>query len=136
MPARKKRRMARSDLLVALVRAGATGDRNLARTSAEALIADERTKQHNVLADRLSGALKAPNGHSPMASPPPETAARSPLTRDLFVERAPQRSLTDLLLPPVARGVRGADRRTAPRRRAPFAWPGATSLHSDGGAAR
>jgi SpoVK/Ycf46/Vps4 family AAA+-type ATPase len=103
-PAGKKRRMARSDLLVALVTAGATGDRNLARTSAEALIADERTKQHNVLADRLSGALKAQmNGHAPMTNPPTETVARGPSTRDLFVERAPQRSLTDLLLPPVTR---------------------------------
>lgn len=100
----KKRRMARSDLLVALVKAGASGDRNLARTSAEALIADERAKQHNVLADRLSGALKAQfNGQTPTAGVPSETAARGPSTRDLFVERSPQRSLADLLLPPVTR---------------------------------
>jgi hypothetical protein len=103
-PAGKKRRMARSDLLVALVKAGATGDRNLARTSAEALIADERAKQHNVLADRLTGALKAQlNGPPPMANPPPETAARGPSTRDLFVERPPQRRLADLLLPTITR---------------------------------
>ena len=96
--------MARSDLLVALVRAGATGDRNLARTSAEALIADERAKQHNVLADRLTGALQARvNGPQPMVSPPSEATARGPSTRDLFVERFPQRSLADLLLPPVTR---------------------------------
>jgi hypothetical protein len=103
-PPGKKRRMARSDLLVALVKAGATGDRNLARTSAEALIADERAKHHNVLADRLSGALKAQtNGHQLMASPPSESAARGPSTRDLLVERAPHRNLADLLLPPVTR---------------------------------
>jgi len=103
-PARKKRRMARSDLLVALVKAGATGDRNLARTSAEALIADERAKQHNILADRLTGALKTQmNGHSPTAGAPAETVARGPSTRDLFVDRAPQRSLADLLLPPITR---------------------------------
>jgi ATP-dependent Zn protease len=96
--------MARSDLLVALVRAGATGDRNLARTSAEALIADERAKQHNVLADRLTGALQAQvNGPPPMVSPPTGTAARGPSTRDLFVEHSPQRRLADLLLPPVTR---------------------------------
>jgi SpoVK/Ycf46/Vps4 family AAA+-type ATPase len=103
-PVGKKRRMARSDLLVALVRAGATGDRNLARTSAEALIADERAKQHKVLADRLTGALQAQiNRPPPMVSPPPETAARGPSTRDPFVERSPQRRLADLLLPPVTR---------------------------------
>jgi SpoVK/Ycf46/Vps4 family AAA+-type ATPase len=96
--------MARSDLLVALVKAGATGDRNLARTSAEALIADERAKQHNVLADRLSGALKSHiNGLPPIAAPHHETSARGPSTRDLFVERAPRRQLSDLLLPPVTR---------------------------------
>jgi ATPase family associated with various cellular activities (AAA) len=100
----KMRRMARNDLLVALVKAGATGDRNLARTSAEALIADERAKQHNVLADRLSGALTAQtNGRPSMASPPPDTSARGPSTRDLFVDRTPQRRLSDLLLPPVTR---------------------------------
>lgn len=102
--ARKKRRMARSDLLVALVKAGASGDRNLARTSAEALIADERAKQHNVLADRLSGALKAQiNGRAPLANSPLESVARGPSTRDLIIERSPQRSLADLLLPPVTR---------------------------------
>jgi SpoVK/Ycf46/Vps4 family AAA+-type ATPase len=96
--------MARSDLLVALVKAGASGDRNLARTSAEALIADERAKQHNVLADRLSGALNAKaNGHAPLAGQPPETTARGPSNRELFVERTPQRRLADLLLPPVTR---------------------------------
>jgi SpoVK/Ycf46/Vps4 family AAA+-type ATPase len=96
--------MARSDLLVALVKAGATGDRNLARTSAEALIADERAKRHNVLADRLSGALKAQlNGQVAMTNAPSETTARGPSTRELLIERTPQRTLSDLLLPPVTR---------------------------------
>jgi ATP-dependent 26S proteasome regulatory subunit len=96
--------MARSDLLVALVKAGATGDRNLARSSAEALIADERAKQHNVLADRLSGALRSQvNGHPPNPHLGPDTSARGPSTRDLFVDRTPQRRLADLLLPPVTR---------------------------------
>ena len=45
--------MARSDLLIALVKAGSSGDRKAVRATAEAIIAEERAKQHNVLADRL-----------------------------------------------------------------------------------
>ena len=100
----KKKRMARSDLLVALVKAGATGDRHLARTSAEALIADEKAKQHTILADRLTAALRTNlNGSHPAAPAPAESPARGPSTRDLFVDRVPQRRLSDLLLPPVTR---------------------------------
>ena len=100
----KKKRMARSDLLVALVKAGATGDRHLARTSAEALIADEKAKQHTILADRLTAALRTNLNGSHSATPAPaESPARGPSTRDLFVDRVPQRRLSDLLLPPVTR---------------------------------
>lgn len=101
---KKKKRMARSDLLVALVKAGATGDRHLARTSAEALIADEKAKQHTILADRLTAALRTNvNGSHSVAPAPMEQSARGPSTRDLFVDRVPQRRLSDLLLPPVTR---------------------------------
>lgn len=101
---KKKKRMARGDLLVALVKAGATGDRHLARTSAEALIADEKAKQHTILADRLTAALRTKvNGSHSTAPAPVEQSARGPSTRDLFVDRVPQRRLSDLLLPPVTR---------------------------------
>lgn len=103
-PEKKKKRMARSDLLVALVKAGATGDRHLARTSAEALIADEKAKQHTILADRLTAALHTNlNGLHSSTSTATTTVARGPSTRDLFVDRVPQRRLSDLLLPPVTR---------------------------------
>ncbi len=104
-PAGKTRRMARSDLLVALVKAGTTGDRHLARTSAEALIADEKAKQHHVLADRLHGALRSAANGVPQPNTPPESAARGPSTRDLFVDRIPKRRLDDLLLPTVTRNA-------------------------------
>ena len=44
--------MARSDLLVSLVKAGSSGDATGARSVAEAIIAEERAKRHNVLAER------------------------------------------------------------------------------------
>jgi hypothetical protein len=46
--------MARSDLLMSLVRAGSRGDRLMFRRTLEALVADERAKNHHVLADRLA----------------------------------------------------------------------------------
>jgi hypothetical protein len=50
--------MARSDLLITLVRAGVAGDRKLLERAVEALVAEERGKQHHVLADRLEGFLQ------------------------------------------------------------------------------
>lgn len=52
--------MPRSDLVVNLVKAGATGDKNLLRTTVEALAAEERAKQHHQLAERLVENLQVP----------------------------------------------------------------------------
>ena len=49
--------MARADLLLKLVEAGSKGDRALFRQTVEAIIAEERKKNHSVLADRLSASL-------------------------------------------------------------------------------
>ena len=46
--------MPRADLLLDLARAGTGGDRLLFRKALEAIIADERAKQHHILADRLA----------------------------------------------------------------------------------
>ena len=45
--------MPRADLIVNLVRAGSQGDQQLFRSTVEAIVAEERAKRHNVLADRL-----------------------------------------------------------------------------------
>ena len=49
--------MARSDLLISLVKAGSRGDVKNVQAAAEAIIAEEKAKNHNVLADRLDKAL-------------------------------------------------------------------------------
>ncbi len=49
--------MARSDLLVELVKAGIIGDHASVRETAEAIAADERAKKHTGVADRISRAL-------------------------------------------------------------------------------
>lgn len=92
--------MARSDLLVSLVRAGTSGDQQLFRKTVEALIAEERSKNHGILAERLTQFLKSPsltgdtNGHSPSS---PNASTRP---SDLWFERIPRKSLGDLILPP------------------------------------
>ncbi|MHC3926295.1 AAA family ATPase [Brevundimonas naejangsanensis] len=50
--------MARSDLIVSLVKAGAAGDRSMFKSTVEAMVADEKARSHHVLADRLQRALQ------------------------------------------------------------------------------
>ncbi|MEZ5958662.1 MAG: ATP-binding protein [Hyphomonadaceae bacterium] len=57
--------MARNDLVLQLVKSGVAGDRDASRRVAEALVADERSKQRSALAERLEGVLKA----APRAAP-------------------------------------------------------------------
>ena len=88
--------MARADLLLDIVRAGARGDLLLFRKALEALVAEERAKQHHVLADRLASYLQQ-NGSSAAAQPAP--VPRNGQASDLFFEVEPQRRLDDLILP-------------------------------------
>ena len=97
--------MARADLLLNLVRAGAKGDHLLFRKSLEALVAEERAKQHHVLADRLAAHLNAGGPPNAGASTPP-TRRNGHLTES-FHELSPVRRLGDLVLPDtVANAVR------------------------------
>ncbi len=91
--------MARADLVLDLVRAGARADQPLFRKALEALITEERAKQHHILADRLAAHLQ-PNGRrnaTPLSTP----ARRDGPMTDLFHEMAPERRLDDLVLPEV-----------------------------------
>jgi hypothetical protein len=54
--------MARANLLIDIVRAGTEGNQEFFRRALEALITEERSKQHHVLADRLGVHLQL-NGH-------------------------------------------------------------------------
>lgn len=88
--------MARADLLVDLVRAGARGDQNLFRRVVEALMADERGKQHNVLADRLSAVLQSA---STVSTPQMGTASATRFQPvDFFYTVDPLKKLSDLYL--------------------------------------
>lgn len=87
--------MARSDLLVGLVQHGLTGDKNRFKKTVEAIIAEERQKQHNVLAERLSELLASPTQEVPRPSPVMTVDQRIDA---LVREVAPQRRLEHLVL--------------------------------------
>lgn len=88
--------MARSDLLLNLVRAGSAEDPEGFRRTVEAMAAEERAKNHHVLADRLEATLHSTPlrgaGGAVRAS-----ALRSPLP--FLAEREPIRGLSELVLP-------------------------------------
>ena len=88
--------MARSDLLVSLVQAGASGNSKELATTVEAIIAEERAKQHNVLADRLVRALRSNGGVRRTGYLAVEAGVRA---RDYILETVPQKRLEDLVLP-------------------------------------
>ena len=89
--------MARSDLLISLVRAGAAGDREALRSTTEALVADERAKKHYIVADRLQRALSA------VPVTPPALTASSPHLnpsngREAILEVTARLQIDDLIL--------------------------------------
>lgn len=86
--------MARADLLLDLVRAGARGEQPLFHKALEALIAEERAKQHHILADRLTGYLNQSEPPKPVSTP----LYRNGVTTNFFFELNPTRSMGDLIL--------------------------------------
>ena len=88
--------VARADLLLSLVRAGAKGDNASFRKAIEALIAEERSKQHHIFADRLAAHLSQNGGalNTPMVG-----GVRNGQPTELFYEVEPRRNLQDLVLP-------------------------------------
>ena len=92
--------MARSDLLVNLVKSSASGDRHAVQKVVEAIIAEERAKQHNLLADRLTRAIQMNGSNVRGVAPVSDPAARN---REFIAEIVPRRRLEDLILPDVVR---------------------------------
>ena len=89
--------MARADLLINLVKASVSGDQRNVKRTVEAMAAEERAKQHTVLAERLEHAMIANgNGAGKLLQPNPEASQRA---RDFISETTPRRRLEDLELP-------------------------------------
>lgn len=95
--------MPRSDQIINLVRAGSSGDRHSFTRVLESIVAEERKKQHHVLADRLAEYLHLRsngNGHGMHArgAGPQDAAASLSSSIPHTIERIPQRQLSQLVL--------------------------------------
>ena len=93
--------MARSDLIINLVKAGVKGDEAEVRATAEAIAADERSKKHTGVADRISRVLetaKPVNGNN-------HTQSRMRVRDGSggILCREPRRSINTLYLDPIVR---------------------------------
>lgn len=87
--------MPRADLVLKLIQASRRGDDRDVRKAVEALAADERAKNHTILADRMLAQLQGGNGKPNPAS---RVLGRFP-TNSLVAEITPTRCLDDLILP-------------------------------------
>jgi SpoVK/Ycf46/Vps4 family AAA+-type ATPase len=88
--------MARSDLLLQLVQSGNSGDKALFRKAVEAIISEEKSKQHLVLANKLQESLNSSteNGHTQLM-PSKKNENR---IDNLIIETLPQFRFSDLVL--------------------------------------
>ena len=90
--------MARADLLYDLVKYGLVNDNLNFRKVAEAICAEERAKQHGVLANRIEELLRIQN--RPMMRDSLQSMIRNGNgEQNLFIEKNPTRKLEQLLLP-------------------------------------
>jgi SpoVK/Ycf46/Vps4 family AAA+-type ATPase len=88
--------MARSDLLLSLVSAGVSGDQEKLRSTTEALIAEERAKNHNILADRIERTLSS----VPVAAPALMTSRKlAAEEKESILEVEARVQLDQLMLP-------------------------------------
>ena len=87
--------MARSDLLIDLVESERCGDKQRFRMLVEAIIAEERSKQHHLVADRLSEII-TPVGSSDLLARD-EASSR---VGDLLLDVVPRRRVGSLQLKP------------------------------------
>ena len=88
--------MARADLILNLVKAGAQGDQARFQRTVEAFAADERSKKHTILADRLLAQLRTGENGRYLS---PLSPSSNSLPGPLVAEIAPERRIEDLLLP-------------------------------------
>ena len=86
--------MARADLIMNLVKAGVRGDQAQFQKTVEALAADERAKNHGILADRIIAQLQD-NGRGRSIVPPTTRA----FPNHILAEVVPKRRIEDLILP-------------------------------------
>jgi len=90
--------MARADLLCDIIKYGLNGDNVNFRKVAEAICAEERNKQHGVLANRIEEMLRVSN-RMPVRELPGTPYKNGNGEANLVIEKIPERNLDSLLLP-------------------------------------
>ena len=97
--------MARADLLCELIKYGLLNDSTNFRKAAAALCAEERAKQHTILAIKIEDLLKTSRRPISKDSVNP-SILRGPVNgQSLFTEKAPKKRLDHLILPDSVRSV-------------------------------
>ena len=98
--------MARADLLVDLVKYAVTGNKTMIKKVTEAIIAEERNKQHAILADKLENELRKtplPNDNFQRENILQNTGRSLSFdyrAENLISELTPVKKIADLVLPP------------------------------------
>jgi len=90
--------MARADLLCDIIKYGLSSDSINFRKAAEAICAEERAKQHSVLANRIEEMLRITN-KMPMKEASPSALRNGNGEANLVIEKIPDRKLEDIFLP-------------------------------------
>lgn len=85
--------MARADILLSIVKSAIGNDNISLRKAVEALAADERTKNHRILADRLIELMSLNSNQTNKTTPFIQNG-----TRDLVYEINPEKRFSDLVL--------------------------------------
>lgn len=96
--------MARSDLILSVVRSAKAGDRRSFERSVKALIAEERAKSHGVFAGKLEEELRNANGTGGGLNGVSRSLSNS-APASLWTEWEPKRELGTLVLPEHVRGA-------------------------------
>lgn len=97
--------MARSDLITSLVKASALGDQNLVKQTVEAMIAEEKSKQHHLFAEKLSSAYQSGKNSALAFMQPKQSNLNNYLNHsptqeidDFLLKIHPQKQLDELFL--------------------------------------
>ena len=88
--------MARADLLLKLVKAGTNGDNTLFRKVVESIIAEEKSKQHHIVAQQLLDALS--KASKPQSNQPIHNRLLEDGLDSFLYRIYPQKTLDDVIL--------------------------------------
>jgi len=91
--------MARADLLCDIIKYGLNNDNTNFRRAAEAICAEERAKQHGVLATKIEELLKISNRTIGRDISTPTVVRNGNGEQSLFIEKIPTKRLDQIMLP-------------------------------------